>query len=75
MGSNRSKNIKQGTDPKNFASTFQPNNRMKNNVTKATAMENANIIKKLTSKKSKILTETDKNLNNSSSLLDEDNIL
>jgi hypothetical protein len=48
---------------------------MKNNVTKATAMENANIIKKLTSKKSKILTETDKNLNNSSSLFDEDNIL
>ena len=69
------KTLKQGTDPKNFASTFQPNNRMKNNVTKATAMENANIIKKLTSKKSKILTETDKNLNNSSSLLDEDNIL
>ena len=69
------KTLKQGTNPKNFASTFQPNNRMKNNVTKATAMENANIIKKLTSKKSKILTETDKNLNNSSSLLDEDNIL
>ena len=69
------KTLKQGTDPKNFTSTFQPNDRMKNNVTKATAMENANIIKKLTSKKSKILTETDKKLNNSSSLLDEDNIL
>jgi hypothetical protein len=48
---------------------------MQNNKAKATAMENANIIKKLTSKKSKILTETDKKLNNSSSLLDEDNIL
>jgi len=69
------KTLKQGTNISNNTSTFQPNKRMQNNKAKATAMENANIIKKLTSKKSKILTETDKKLNNSSSLLDEDNIL
>jgi|TARA_R110000851_G_scaffold159587_9_gene302857 hypothetical protein len=69
------KTIKQGTNPKNFDTTFKPEPRMRGKVTKATAMENASIIKNLTSKKSKILTETDKNINNSSSLLDEDNIL
>ena len=55
--------------------TFQPDSRARGKVTKATAMENANIIKKMTSKKSKILNETDTKSSISSSLLDEDNIL
>ena len=69
------KTIKQGTDPKNFDTTFKPDTRMRGKVTKATAMEHASILKNLNSQKSKVLNETDKNLNNSSSLLDEDNIL
>jgi len=69
------KTIKQGTDPKNFDTTFKPDTRMRGKVTKATAMEHASILKNLNSQKSKVLNETDKNSNNSSSLLDEDNIL
>jgi hypothetical protein len=55
--------------------TFQPDTRMKRKVTKATAMENANIIKKMPTKKSKILKEESPNTDISSSMLDENNIL
>ena len=56
-------------------STFKPDPRMRNKKTKATAMENSNLIKKMSTKKSKILTEDDNNTNNTPSMLDEDNIL
>ena len=55
--------------------TFQPDNRMRHKKSIATAMENVNIIKKLSKKKSKLLKEDSINTNNSSSMLDEDNIL
>jgi hypothetical protein len=55
--------------------TFQPDTRIKGKTTKATAMENANIIKKMSTRKPKILKEDDTNTNISSSLLDENNIL
>ncbi len=57
------------------STTFQPDDRMRHKKSIATAMENVNIIKKMAKKKSKLLKEDSINTNNSSSMLDEDNIL
>jgi len=69
-GAKTMKGVMNGPD-----TTFQPDTRIKGKTTKATAMENANIIKKMSTKKPKILKEDDTNTNISSSLLDENNIL
>tara|TARA_Y100001972_G_C7411540_1_gene213258 strand:- start:47 stop:505 length:459 start_codon:yes stop_codon:yes gene_type:complete len=69
-GAKTMKGVMNGPD-----TTFQPDNRMRNKKTVATAMENANLIKKLSKNKSKILTEKTKDIKDNTSMLDEDNIL
>ncbi len=68
------KTIKQGTDPKNYATTFQPDN-MTRSMKTTVATEHNDILKKIKSKNSKILTETPKSNVDKGTMLDENNIL
>jgi hypothetical protein len=62
------KTLKQVTN-----TTFQPDSRYKKSVSVAT--ENADILKKINKKKSKIINEDSKNNIDTGSMLDENNIL
>jgi hypothetical protein len=55
------------------ATTFQPHNKKRKSTNVAT--ENADILKKIKKNRSKILFETNKNNDDTGSLLDENNIL
>jgi len=68
------KTIKQGTNPNNISTTFQPDPRFRNTRT-TIATENADILKKLRPKKPNIITEEQNKDTDSGTMLDEDNIL
>ena len=68
------KTIKQGTNPKNFSTTFTPDPRFRNTRT-TVKTENADILKNIRPKGPKIITEKQNKDIDSGTMLDEDNIL
>jgi len=68
------KTIKQGTNPKNYATTFQPDKINKTQRT-TVATEHSDILRKIKSKTSKILNESENHDSDLGTMLDENNIL